>query len=867
MRAGIGPVMARRLRRIGEDGMRLLTWRNAARVTLWGGATAAVLGMAGAIAAAIYVVRVTDDLPDYRQLAGYEPPIMSRVHAGDGELIAEFAREQRVFVPIENFPPVLINAVLSAEDKNFYEHGGVDFMGMARGGLRSAWDIARGSGAPLQSGSTITQQVAKNFLFSSEQRIERKVREIVIARRMERAYTKDEILELYMNEIYLGNRAYGMAAAALNYFGKSLDELELHEAAYLAALPKAPSNYHPERRTEAAIGRRNWVLSRMHANGFISEQEMRDAQAMELITSERLEGDQYLAAEYFVEQVRRQVFDRYGEDQLYDGGLSIRTTLDTTMQLTARAALRRGLEAYDMRRGWRGPLGAIELAGDWTEALDAIDAPADLDADWSKAVVLSLSQESARIGLPGGSEARLPLGGMSWARRFSRDEDGFPQRGPAPARPSDVVSVGDVVLVEPMLNDWEPPEDAEGEIVRPAEDDYALRQAPQVNGAVLALDPYTGRVLAMVGGYSFQQSQFNRAVQAFRQPGSSFKPFVYAAAMDNGYTPASIILDAPFAASGDAEMRFYRPQNYSEEFYGPSTLRLGLELSRNVMTVRLAQEMGMRPIVEAGERFGIYDELSPTLAMALGAGETSLLRLVSAYSALVNGGRLVEPTLLDRVQDRSGRTIYVHDPRACSGCDVETWDPQSVSEPDLPPLGEEVVDPATAYQIVHMLEGAVERGTGTALRYLDRPLAGKTGTTNDFRDAWFVGFSPDLIVGAYVGYDTPLPLGSGEAGGRVAAPIVRDFLAPTLEDYSVTPFRVPEGIRLAPIDRRTGEPSVIGRAGTILEAFKPGTEPRRGASAAEEALSFSSGALNRPGLDQREEGEDGESRERLDGLY
>ncbi len=844
--------------------MRLFTWRNAFRAALWGGATAAVLGLAAFIAAAIYVVRVTDDLPDYRQLAEYEPPVMSRVHAGDGRLIAEFAREQRVFVPIENFPPVLVHAVLSAEDKNFYEHGGVDFLGMLRGGLRSLWDIARGSGAPLQSGSTITQQVAKNFLFSSEQRIERKVREIVIARRMERAFTKDEILELYVNEIYLGNRAYGMAAAALNYFDKSLSELELHEAAYLAALPKAPSNYHPRRETAAAIGRRNWVLSRMHVNGYITEAQMREAQARPLDTVERLQGDQYLAAEYFVEQVRRQVFGRYGEDQLYDGGLSIRTTLDTTMQLTARRALRAGLEEYDRRHGYRGPLGSVEPGNDWAQALETVAAPADIDADWMKAVVLATSLESARIGLEDGSEGRIPLAELTWARSFGRDEDGFPERGPRIERPADVLSPGDVVLVERRLNHWEPPAEADEAVVRPQEDEYALRQTPAVNGAVLALDPYTGRVLAMVGGYSFQQSQFNRAVQAFRQPGSSFKPFVYAAAMDNGYTPASIILDAPFAASGDASVRFYRPQNYSEEFYGPSTLRLGLELSRNVMTVRLAQEMGMAPIVDIGERIGIYDDLQPTLAMALGAGETSLLRLVSAYSALVNGGRLVEPTLLDRVQDREGRTIYAHDPRACSGCDAEAWDPQTVGEPDLALLGEPVVDPATAYQIVHMLEGAVERGTGTALRALGRPLAGKTGTTNDFRDAWFVGFSPDLIVGAYVGYDTPLPLGSGEAGGRVAAPIVAQFLDPTLESYPVAPFRVPEGVRLAPIDRRTGEPGVIGRPGVILEAFKPGTEPRRGASAAEEALSFSSGALNGP----EAAGEDDEPpQRRLDGLY
>jgi len=393
-----------------------------------------------------------------------------------------------------------------------------------------------------------------------------------------------------------------------------------------------------------------------------------------------------------------------------------------------------------------------------------------------------------------------------------------------------------VVLVEKLVA-----EDAPDETVE--DDHYGLRQTPQVNGGIVAIDPFTGRVLAMVGGYSFQQSQFNRAVQARRQPGSAFKPFVYAAALDNGYTPVSTILDAPFVASGDAEMRFYRPQNYSEVFYGPSTLRRGLELSRNVMTVRLAQDMGMAPVVDIGERMGIYEDLEPTLAMSLGAGETTLMDLVGAYSALINGGRLIEPALLDRVQNRAGETIYIHDSRDCTACVIETgWTPDQI-EPQLPELGETVINPVTAYQVVHMLEGAVERGTGTALRTLGRPMGGKTGTTNDFRDAWFVGFSPDLVVGVYVGFDTPSPLGSGEAGGRVAAPIARDFLTPALETYAVAPFRVPDGVSLAPIDRETGEPSVIGRPGVILEAFHPGTEPQRGASAEEETLSFGAGAL------------------------
>lgn len=827
--------------------MALFNVRNLGKLALWAGSTIAIVGIVALVAVSIYVVQVTQDLPDYEQLAEYEPPIMSRMHAGDGLLIAEYAFERRVFVPIEAFPPQVVNAILAAEDANFYNHSGIDLMGLARAAIANIGNVL--NGRRLEGGSTITQQVAKNFLLSSEQRIARKVQEMVLAMRMERAFTKDRILELYLNEIFLGNRAYGMAAAALNYFDSSLDELELHEIAYLAALPKAPNNYHPTRRTEAALIRRNYVLSRMAANGFITGEEAREASAQPLETVSRLQGETYLAAEYFVEEVRRELLTMYGEEQLYSGGLSVRTSLNTRAQLAARSALRAGLVEYDRRYGYRGPIAQLENFDAWPEQLAGIEVPRDLDEGWTHAVVLEVTDAEARIGTGERTRGTIPLSELRWARSPSRSSTtSFPVLGPAIQRASDVLELGDVVLVERLSEEG---------------DEYALRQVPEINGAVMALDPYTGRVLAMIGGYSFQQSQFNRATQARRQPGSSFKPFVYAAALDNGFTPASIILDAPFAATGGGDNRFYRPSNYSDQFYGPSTMRLGLELSRNVMTVRLAQDTGMEPVAEMAERFGIYDRMDPVLSMALGAGETTLWRLMSAYGALVNGGRRVTPTLLDRVQDREGRTIFIHDQRECEGCDVEEWSP-GLAEPELAELGEEVVDPVTAYQVVSMLEGAVRRGTGSALNALGRPVAGKTGTTNEFRDAWFVGFTPDLVVGVYVGFDTPLPLGSGEAGGRAAAPIARDAFAPILEEYPVAPFRVPEGVSLVPINARSGEPSVLGRPGVILEAFRPGTEPVRGASREEETLSFGTGRL-REG--EQESDGDEESEDDLSGIY
>lgn len=833
--------------------MKIFTLRNVVRTALWGGAVALGLAVIGFIGVAVYVVRVTDDLPDYQQLAEYEPPIMSRVHAGDGLLIAEYAREHRVFVPIDNIPQEVVHAFISAEDKSFYDHGGLDLRGILRAALSNVGNVM--AGRRLEGASTITQQVAKNFLLSSEQRIERKVREIILSRRIERAFTKDQILELYLNEIYLGNRSYGIAAAALNYFGKSLDELDLHEIAYLAALPKGPANYHPERRREAAIERRNWVIGRMLENGYVTEEAAREAQDQPLQVVDRLSGATYTAAEYFVENVRREVFSIYGEDELYDGGLSIRTTLDTTMQLSARRALRDGLEAYDRRHGYRGSLATIELGEGWTERLAETDIPRDLDEGWVPAVVLSVGESAASIGLLSGEEGVIPLSELLWA--VENLPDGEVGEDITSAR--QVLSEGDVVLAEIRVDDGG----------NPVSGEYGLRQVPAINGGIMAMDPHTGRVLAMVGGYSFQHSQFNRATQARRQPGSSFKPFAYAAALDNGYTPASLILDAPFVASGGADERFYMPQNYSERYYGMSTLRLGLELSRNVMTVRLAQEMGMRPISDYGVRFGIYDDLDPVLAMSLGAGETTLYRLIAAYASLINGGRRVEPTIIDRVQDRSGATIYAHQQRECETCDVEEWT-EELLEPLFADLRQEVVDPVTAYQVVHMLEGAVQRGTGTALRSLGRPLGGKTGTTNDFRDAWFVGFGPDLVVGVYVGFDTPYQLGRGEAGGRVAAPIVRDFMASALDNYAVAPFRVPEGVRLVPIDRNTGEPGILGQPLVILEAFRPGTEPSRQSPEEESGLSFARASVSDDpfftDLPLEEDEEDDED-EDLGGLY
>ncbi len=736
------------------------------------------------------------DLPDYQQLANYQPPITTRVHAADGQLIAEFARERRLFVPVAVMPKLVINAFLSAEDKNFFNHPGIDWMGVTRAIVQNIGNVAqnrRPAGA-----STITQQVAKNFLLTNEVSFERKVKEAILAFRIERAFTKEQILELYMNQIYLGSSAYGVAAASLRYFDKSLDQLSLAEAAYLAALPKAPNNYHPIRSADRAKARRDWVVDRMRDDGHVTAAEAAEAQAMPIVAKGRAENE-VARADWFAEEVRRHLMERYGEKSLYEGGLSVRTTMDPRMQRIGEKVLREGLMAFDRRHGWRGPAGRLPVDANWRQRLAELPAPAGLLESWRVAVILATDNDNGRIGFADGFGGRVSGAEWRWARRRGGDAS----EGPA---------VGDVVIVEQIPG-------------APA-GSFALRQLPEVGGALVALDPHTGRVLALVGGWDFASSQFNRAVQAARQPGSAFKPFVYAVALDNGFTPSSLILDAPFVIDQGPGLGKWKPSNYSNEFYGPSTLRVGVEKSRNLMTVRLAQAIGMERVVDYARRFGIVDDMPANLSMALGAGETTLLRLTTAYAELVNGGKRVFPSVIDRVQDRTGRTVFRHDMRPCPECSVGEWRVQP--EPQIPDSREQVIDPATAYQLVSILQGVVDRGTGVRVREVGRPLAGKTGTTNDSNDAWFVGFAPDLAVGVYVGYDKPKSLGDKETGSSVAVPIFRDFMKEALEGQPTIPFRVPGGIRLVRVHAETGLLAVPGDSPVILEAFKPGTEPTIG---------------------------------------
>ena len=752
------------------------------------------------------------DLPDHNQLAAYEPPVMTRVYAGDGRLLDEHAREKRLFVPLAAMPRRLIRAFLAAEDKAFYEHFGVDPISVANAVVTNLVNMAGNGDRRPVGASTVTQQVAKNFLLSNELSFSRKIKEAILAMRIEDAFTKDQILELYLNEIYLGGGSYGVAAAALNYFDRSLNGLSLAEMAYLAALPKAPNNYHPVRNRDAAVARRNWVLDQMVANGAVSAEEAEAATKAPLRTRAR-QAETYVEAPHFAEQVRRWLQERYGDDALYEGGLSVRTTVDPALQAIADRALRAGLVAYDARRGWRGPLARIDPAGDWMTALaGAEDAP--LPRPWRIAAVLAVENAAAEIGFADGTRGTIALDDLAWARKAL----GSGRLGPEIGAAQQVLVAGDVVAVEPAGG---------------GEGTHALRQIPEVSGALVALDPHTGRVLALVGGFDFATSEFDRATQARRQPGSAFKPFVYLAALDNGYTPASIVLDAPVVIDQGEHLRKWKPENYTQRFHGPSTLRVGLEQSRNLMTLRVAQALGMRTVADYAARFGLHSDLPELPSAALGSLETTPLDLATAYAMLVNGGRRIEPAFVERIQDRNGRTVYRRDDRDCDRCRLSEWRHQ------LPPVLRDtrpvIADARTAYQVVSMLEGAVRHGTGRALRELPAPVGGKTGTTNEFRDAWFVGFTPDLVVAAYVGFDQPQSLGRRESGGRVAAPIVRDFFAEALAGKPAVPFRVPPGIRFVRVERETGALPGPESENIVVEAFLPGTEPSRRAAFSEGA--------------------------------
>ena len=758
------------------------------------------------------------DLPDLEQLRNYSPDVLSRVYSSDGYVMDEFVRERRIFTPTDEIPDVVKHAFISAEDKNFYVHHGYDARGMASALLTAI----RSRGRNVRGASTITQQVMKNFLLDGSREIDRKIKEIILATRVEQVLSKDEILALYMNDVFLGQSSYGVTAAASNYFGKSLEELSIAEAAFLAIHLKDPNDYHPVRDREKAINRRNYVLREMFQNGYISEEDMLVAQADPLRTVQS--GDfvsgraQLPPRGYFTDEIRRELVGELGDDQVFGGGLAIRATEDPELQEVAAQALRDRLEEYDRKLevywGAYAQIPVEELEGEdaWRDALRGRNLPRDIPG-WKLAVVLELEESAAKVGVEGvDGTAELTVSEAKWAR--PQLEDG--STGSRPQVASDIWAVGDVVFVKDILKD-------DG-----SHDYWSLRQIPGVQGAFVAMDPQTGRVLAMQGGFSYQASSFNRATQAKRQPGSAFKPFVYAAALDNGYTPASIVVDAPIEVdTGDG---IWRPQNSSRKFYGPAPMRTGLVYSRNLMTVRIAQDVGMDVVAAYAERFGIYDNMPEHLAYALGAGETTLYKIVSAYSEFANGGRRVEPTLVDRVQDRNGNTIFRHDPRTCVDCSGP--DLVTDMEPWVRDYAPQIMDPVTAYQLSSMMRGVVARGTAAStVGRLGLPISGKTGTTNGAKDAWFVGFTPQIAAGCYIGYDQPTPMGRGSYGGSMCGPVFVEFMKAYLPRHGSFDYPQPGGTVFVKIDRYTGErlPDDATGENVVTELFRAGEEPAYGA--------------------------------------
>jgi penicillin-binding protein 1A len=780
-----------------------------------------LVGIAGCGFVGITIWYFGRDLPDYQQLARYQPPIATRIQAGDGRLLAEYATERRVFVPITAIPKPIIKAFLSSEDKNFYNHHGVDPISILRAAVI---DIGRWHAKRRPVGaSTITQQVAKNMLLSNELSMERKIKEILLATRIDEALPKDRILELYLNEIYLGSGSYGIAAAALTYFNKSLEELTLGEAAFLAGLPKAPNNYNPVRFAQAARARRDWVLDRMLEDGNATAEEVAAAKAQAIEVHHRQEAEK-VNAPYFAEEVRRELLARFGDKMLYQSGLSVRTSVDARLQAIADKTLRQGLINYDRSvGGWRGPVGRIDISGDWQARFAHVPLPPGADtAGWQIAVVLRDEPDSAAIGLQDGTVGHIPFAQMKWARPLREDSS----LGAYPRNPADVAKPGDVVLIEPLSPDPAKPDTGKPEARnpppkgKPTTPAFNLCQIPEVSGALVVIDPHTGRVLALSGGFSYEMSQFNRATQAKRQPGSAIKPFVYLTALDHDFTPSTIVVDGPISLPQGPGMPMWSPVNYEKNFMGPIPLREALAHSRNAATVHVAATIGIEPIAQTLDRFGIMDHTPREYSMSLGAGETTPLRLTAAYAMVDNGGKRIIPTLIDRIQDRNGATIYRADQRPCDACSDVEWNRQA--PPAIPDTREQVADPMSTFQLVQMMEGVVQHGTGATVRAVGRPIAGKTGTTSDWQDAWFLGFTPDLAAGVFVGYDEPVSLGEGEQAAIVAAPIFRDFMIAALKGTPVTDFRIPSGMRVY---------QVATSSGTIWEAYKPGTEPGSGPNA------------------------------------
>ncbi|MDC6465722.1 penicillin-binding protein 1A [Pelagibacteraceae bacterium] len=722
----------------------------------------------------------SSDLPDYKILTNYKPPISSRVHSGEGHLIAEYAIQKRLFIPYESIPKNIINSFLSAEDKNFFSHPGVDAKSITRAVVKNLKNIF--TKRRLEGASTITQQVAKNFLLTSEVSLKRKIKEAILAFRIERAYSKERIMELYLNQIYLGQGTYGIAAASLEYFDKAVSDLNYEEAALLAALPKAPSKYNPYKSIKKAKERRNIVLKNLYENSYINKDEYKNLKNKKIKTKKRniklLEE-----ANFYSEEVRRSISDTYGYDDLYKGGLSIRTPLNSNYQIAALNALRKGLEDFDRRHGWRGPLKNIK-GKKWKENIKEFIP--DKSLNWKlarvievKKLILKIETENAKIGF-------IDFNNINWTRKKSFE---------------DILKLNDIIYVKKIKkNKW------------------TLKQLPKINGAIVVMDPYTGRVLAMAGGFSYKLSEFNRATQAKRQPGSAFKPIVYASALESGFTPSTLILDAPIVMDQGEGLKTWKPENYGKKFYGPSTLRTGIEKSRNLMTVRVAQEVGFDKISKITKSFGVYDDLPELLSVALGSAETTLIKLTNAYCTFVNGGKKVSPIFIDRIQDRRGKTIFNSDKRKCIGCEEISYLKDEI--PSIKDNREQIISPETAYQITSMMEGVIKRGTGRKLRDLNLNLAGKTGTTNKNMDAWFLGFTSKLVIGTYVGFDEPKSLGKYETGAKAALPIFRDFVKNVIKKRDALPFKIPKKINLVIVDAETGLLPNSNTKNVIYESFK-----------------------------------------------
>ena len=735
----------------------------------------------------------SSDLPNYRFLENYKPSVSTKVYNKEGEIAADFAVQKRTFISIEEIPPFVINAFLSAEDKNFFQHPGIDARGIVRAVFKNIKNIA--TGQRLEGASTITQQVAKNFLLTSDVSFSRKIKEAILAFRIEKYLTKKRILELYLNEIYLGERAYGIASASMIYFDKSLKELNISEAALLATLPKAPSTYNPYRSLNAAIKRKNWVLERMFENKFLEKNDYALALKKEIVLKKR-KLDFYKESLFFTEEVRRFLYEKYGEDTLYKRGLYVKTSLDNNLQRIATSALRKNLEQYDRRHGWRGPIKNINKPNDWKKYIASTKH--DEINNWKLALVTSVQNTFAEIKTSEDNIVKIQLEDLKWARKHM----GPDSLGPVVNDVNQVLQINDLIWVEQISKGKK----------------WYLRQIPEINGSVIILNPWNGRVYSMVGGYSFDLSQFNRSSQARRQPGSAFKPFVYASALENGYQPNTILLDAPYVVQQPKDPVKWKPDNYGNKFYGKSTLRSGVEQSRNLMTVRLTQYIGNEKILDLAKKTKIYENPQNLLSFSLGAGETTLFNLANAYGVFVNGGKMIQPSLIDLIQDQNGKIIYQKKSYLCEGCNEISAD---INEyPSAVNTESRVLTEATSYQMVSILEGVIDRGTGKRMRDLKIPIGGKTGTTNNNMDAWFVGFTPDLVIGVYVGFDEPKTLGKSETGAKAALPIFQDIVQNLPKKEISSFFKVPPSINLANINITSGLSSRNAKTNTLLESFK-----------------------------------------------